>query len=89
LPSWAHGTIVLTLSFPSPLPPPPPSQTHTIYGSKSAPGLTPRGVRELFGILERQGGRISASVSLYMLELYQVRAAVEWGEGGGRQTSWQ
>jgi hypothetical protein len=51
-------------------------KTHTIYGSKAAPGLTPRGVTELFAILERQGGRITANVSLYMLELYQVRDGV-------------
>jgi hypothetical protein len=29
-------------------------------------------VRELFATLEKQGGKITASVTLYMLELYQV-----------------
>ena len=48
-------------------------KTHTVYGSKAAPGLTPRGVTELFGLLERQSGRITANVTLYMLELDQVR----------------
>lgn len=58
-------------------------KTHTIYGSKPAPGLTPRGVGELFRILERASGRISASVTLYMLELYQARGA--GGGGCGKQ----
>jgi len=56
-------------------------KTHTIYGSKAAPGLTPRGVKELFNMLESQGSRISANVTLYMLELYQVRARVCVGVG--------
>lgn len=46
-------------------------KTHTIYGSRSDPGLTPRGVGELFAILDRQRGRLSATVTLQMLELYQ------------------
>ena len=46
-------------------------KTFTIYGNKAEPGLTPRGVKELFKILERDSGKFTFSVKLYMLELYQ------------------
>ena len=46
-------------------------KTHTVYGTAADPGLAPRGVAELFAILERQRGRLSATVTLQMLELYQ------------------
>ncbi len=47
-------------------------KTFTIYGTPQEPGLTPRGVKELFKIINRDAGKYSFSVSLYMLELYQV-----------------
>ncbi|KAF8058864.1 KIN14I [Scenedesmus sp. PABB004] len=46
-------------------------KTHTIYGTPAAPGLTPRGVGELFGLIEADAGKASYSVRLQMLELYQ------------------
>jgi hypothetical protein len=46
-------------------------KTHTIYGGEGDPGITPRGISELFAILERDGGKYTFSVSCYMLELYQ------------------
>ena len=36
-----------------------------------AAGLTPRGITELFNILDRDSGKYTFSVSCYMLELYQ------------------
>ncbi|GAX81265.1 hypothetical protein CEUSTIGMA_g8697.t1 [Chlamydomonas eustigma] len=46
-------------------------KTFTIYGNPQSPGLTPRGVNELFKIINRDAGKYTFSVSLYMLELYQ------------------
>ncbi|GLI62984.1 hypothetical protein VaNZ11_005841 [Volvox africanus] len=46
-------------------------KTFTIYGNDRDPGLTPRGVAELFRIINRDGGKYTFSVSVYMLELYQ------------------
>ena len=46
-------------------------KTHTIYGMADMPGLTPRGIHELFNILDRDSGKYTFSVSCYMLELYQ------------------
>ncbi|KAK9831534.1 hypothetical protein WJX81_006588 [Elliptochloris bilobata] len=46
-------------------------KTHTIYGGDADAGLTPRGINELFAILDRDGGKYTFSVSCYMLELYQ------------------
>ena len=46
-------------------------KTYTIYGDESGPGITPRGIHELFRILDRDSGKSSFSVSTYMLELYQ------------------
>lgn len=46
-------------------------KTFTIYGSEKEPGLTPRGVQELFRIIERDGSKYTFSIRLYMLELYQ------------------
>lgn len=46
-------------------------KTHTIYGGGDQPGLTPRGIYELFNILDRDSGKYTFSVSCYMLELYQ------------------
>lgn len=34
-------------------------------------GLTPKGITELFNILDRDSGKYTFSVSCYMLELYQ------------------
>ncbi len=72
-------------------------KTFTIYGSEGDPGLTPRGVSELFHIINRDSGKFNFAVSLYMLELYQddladllldvpVKGAAQrmvWGGGGG------
>lgn len=46
-------------------------KTFTIYGNEKDPGLTPRGVRELFDIIGRDRGRYACKVSYTMLELYQ------------------
>ncbi|KAG2501877.1 hypothetical protein HYH03_000375 [Edaphochlamys debaryana] len=46
-------------------------KTFTIYGNEKDPGLTPRGVSELFKIINRDGGKYTFSISVYMLELYQ------------------
>ena len=46
-------------------------KTHTIYGTPEMPGLTPRGIHELFNVLDRDSGKYTFSVSCYMLELYQ------------------
>ena len=54
------------------------STLHPSSSSKLAPnkwscaaGLTPRGITELFNILDRDSGKYTFSVSCYMLELYQ------------------
>ena len=46
-------------------------KTFTIHGSESDPGLTPRGITELFRIIETNLNKYSFSIKLYMLELYQ------------------
>uniref|UniRef100_A0A7S0WQ45 Kinesin motor domain-containing protein n=1 Tax=Chlamydomonas leiostraca TaxID=1034604 RepID=A0A7S0WQ45_9CHLO len=46
-------------------------KTFTIYGSGAEPGLTPRGVAELFKVINRDSGKYTFSVTCYMLELYQ------------------
>eukprot|EP00878_Enallax_costatus_P030168 GHUV01032825.1.p1 GENE.GHUV01032825.1~~GHUV01032825.1.p1 ORF type:complete len:1266 (+),score=433.04 GHUV01032825.1:2206-6003(+) len=46
-------------------------KTFTIYGNESTPGLTPRGLTELFRLIDKDAGKASYSVSLQMLELYQ------------------
>ncbi|KAK9868430.1 hypothetical protein WJX84_002910 [Apatococcus fuscideae] len=46
-------------------------KTFTIYGTDHQPGLTPRGIQELFHILDRDSGKYTFSVSCFMLELYQ------------------
>jgi hypothetical protein len=48
-------------------------KTFTIYGNEAMPGLTPRGVREMFAQIDRDAGKTSYSVRVQMLELYQVR----------------
>ena len=35
------------------------------------PGLTPKAINELFAVLDRDSGKYSFAVSVYMLELYQ------------------
>lgn len=45
-------------------------KTFTIYGNDQLPGLTPRGVTELFKTLERDSGKASYRVEVFMLELY-------------------
>ncbi|CAI9110386.1 OLC1v1010396C1 [Oldenlandia corymbosa var. corymbosa] len=46
-------------------------KTHTIYGSDSNPGLTPRAISELFKIMKRESNKFSFSLKAYMVELYQ------------------
>ena len=46
-------------------------KTHTINGSASSPGLTPRAIEELFNIIERDGAKFTYKLNVYMLELYQ------------------
>jgi len=45
-------------------------KTFTIYGNDKLPGLTPRGVTELYSVLDRDSGKCSFRISCYMLELY-------------------
>lgn len=47
-------------------------KTFTIYGNEANPGLTPRGVKEMFMMIDKDAGKASYSVRLQMLELYQV-----------------
>lgn len=51
---------------------------HCLYGARNMcdthhilAGLTPRGITELFNILDRDSGKYTFAVSCYMLELYQ------------------
>ena len=46
-------------------------KTFTIYGSERDPGLTPRGITELFRIIDGNYSKYTFSIKLYMLELYQ------------------
>uniref|UniRef100_A0A383VU44 Kinesin motor domain-containing protein n=1 Tax=Tetradesmus obliquus TaxID=3088 RepID=A0A383VU44_TETOB len=46
-------------------------KTFTIYGNEACPGLTPRGVREMFAQIDKDAGKASYSVRVQMLELYQ------------------
>jgi hypothetical protein len=76
-------------------------KTFTIYGSEELPGLTPRGITELFDILERDAGKISGRVEVHMLELYiddlqdllaggprgEKSVGLGWG-GGGKAGRW-
>ena len=57
-------------------------KTHTIYGSDALPGITPRGVAELFAILERDSAKISAKVEVFLLELYVDDLQDLLAEGG-------
>lgn len=45
-------------------------KTFTIYGNDKLPGLTPRGVTELYDVMDRDSGKASFRISCYMLELY-------------------
>lgn len=45
-------------------------KTFTIYGSNDNPGLTPRGIFELFHVIQRDSNKYTATVKCYMLELY-------------------
>ncbi|KAL6769150.1 hypothetical protein ACKKBF_B17660 [Auxenochlorella protothecoides x Auxenochlorella symbiontica] len=45
-------------------------KTFTIYGNEELPGLTPRGVTELFDIIDRDAGKFSFRVEVSLLELY-------------------
>eukprot|EP01023_Acetabularia_acetabulum_P050751 TRINITY_DN551_c0_g1_i2.p1 TRINITY_DN551_c0_g1~~TRINITY_DN551_c0_g1_i2.p1 ORF type:complete len:1305 (-),score=225.81 TRINITY_DN551_c0_g1_i2:110-4024(-) len=46
-------------------------KTFTIQGDHQNPGLTPRGVSELFRIIQRDNSKFQFSIKCYMLELYQ------------------
>ncbi|XP_078443913.1 kinesin-like calmodulin-binding protein (ZWICHEL) [Wolffia australiana] len=46
-------------------------KTFTIYGSENNPGLTPRATTELFRIIKRDSKKLSFSLKVYMVELYQ------------------
>ena len=46
-------------------------KTFTVYGTEKDPGLTPRGISELFRVIERDSGKFTFQVKLFMLELYQ------------------
>uniref|UniRef100_A0A7S0R8D5 Kinesin-like protein n=1 Tax=Pyramimonas obovata TaxID=1411642 RepID=A0A7S0R8D5_9CHLO len=46
-------------------------KTHTINGSGENPGLTPRAVKELFKVVQRDSNKFSFSITCYMVELYQ------------------
>lgn len=61
-------------------------KTFTIYGSADKPGLTPRGVAELFRQIDADAGKSNYSVRLQMLELYQVCGG---GECVGRPSGLQ
>lgn len=52
-------------------------KTFTIYGSADKPGLTPRGIHELFNQIDADAGKANYSVRLQMLELYQVRGGLQ------------
>ena len=45
-------------------------KTFTIYGNEKLPGLTPRGVTELYAVMDRDSGKASFRISCFMLELY-------------------
>ncbi|KAI3437601.1 hypothetical protein D9Q98_000054 [Chlorella vulgaris] len=45
-------------------------KTFTIYGNDKLPGLTPRGVTELYKVMDRDSGKASFRISCYLLELY-------------------
>jgi len=46
-------------------------KTYTINGSDENPGLTPRAVKELFKVAERDANKFSFTITCYMMELYQ------------------
>eukprot|EP00976_Prorocentrum_cordatum_P103658 1193556-Prorocentrum_minimum.AAC.10 len=46
-------------------------KTFTINGSEENPGLTPRAVKELFKVVERDSNKFSFCITCYMVELYQ------------------
>ena len=46
-------------------------KTYTIFGTPESPGLTPRGIKELFRLLHRNAEKLRFCVRCTMLELYQ------------------
>ncbi|KAL8038155.1 hypothetical protein ABFX02_11G085900 [Erythranthe guttata] len=46
-------------------------KTFTIYGSENNPGLTPRAISEVFRIIKHDSKKLSFSLKVYMVELYQ------------------
>jgi hypothetical protein len=64
-------------------------KTFTIYGSAEQPGLTPRGVSELFKQIDADAGKSNYSVRLQMLELYQVIVQRCWRDQHQHMSYWQ
>ena len=64
-------------------------KTFTIYGNEEHPGLTPRGVRELFDIIDRDAGKFAFRVEVSLLELYcdDLSDLLADGAGKGSRTS--
>lgn len=46
-------------------------KTHTIQGSASHPGITPRSIDELFTLVEAMSTNFDITLSCYMVELYK------------------
>ena len=63
-------------------------KTFTIYGDEKNPGLTPRGVSELYSLIEANSGKYSFRVSVFMLELYCDDLADLLAEKKTGQASW-
>jgi hypothetical protein len=70
--AWCNLHLLLCPNIaPSSCPQTGSGKNFTIYGNEKDPGLTPRGVKEVFNIINRDSGKYTFSISLYMLELYQ------------------
>jgi hypothetical protein len=46
-------------------------KTHTIFGQPGQPGLTPRMIQEIYGLVARQRGRFAHTITASMVELYR------------------
>jgi len=45
-------------------------KTFTMTGSDAMPGVTPRGIRQLYGLIEQNSANLDVTVSTYFVELY-------------------
>jgi hypothetical protein len=45
-------------------------KTHTMVGNRDMPGVTPRAVRKVFALADKQKGVFEVTVQAYMVELY-------------------